>query len=295
MNIDYDSLEMHILALMAHDVDMTDAFLTGKDIHKTTASLAFSVPYDEVTKEQRQHAKRVGFGLIYGSTAKGIGEQIGRSEEYAQGVIDKWLAGAPAVSQFIEDTHQFVQQHGYVATAQGFIRRLDDIWSDDQGLASRALRQSVNTRIQGTGAYLTNMSVIYINQAFLAKHMKSRIALTVHDSILIDCYLPELKLVYAIAKGVMENLPISWLKTTHKGKPIRFPITAEAEIGVTYNDMVDYDAEEIAKFKTARGFAKYWVAYNSIKDYLESGVITEEQYKEACAITESKKSKFIQI
>ena len=64
MNIDYDSLEMHILALMAHDENMTEAFLTGKDIHKTTASLAFGVPYDDVTKEQRQHAKRTGFGQL---------------------------------------------------------------------------------------------------------------------------------------------------------------------------------------------------------------------------------------
>lgn len=152
-----------------------------------------------------------------------------------------------------------------------------DAFSKDRNTFNGALRKSVNTIIQGTGAYLTNMSLVYIDDYLRTKGMKSRIAITVHDSIVIDCPREEVDEVAKVACFIMENLPIDFLTINWKGEQMRFPIVADVEIGENYNDMVDYDADEVNKFASYKGYVKYHKDQAKFEDYKNAGMISEEQ------------------
>ena len=277
LNIDYANLEFRILGLITHEESMTEAFLTGKDIHKANASLAYDVPFDEVTKKLRQYAKKIGFGLIYGLGNAALADQLSTTEEDAESKTNAFFKSKPRVKRFIDDTHTFVEKNGYVTTLNGFRRNLSGAFSRDYGIRASADRQSVNTIIQGSGAILTNTSLIILNDALHAANLKSCIVATVHDSIVIDCPLDEVDKVANLALYIMKNLNYPWLFTEYKGKRIRYPIDAEVEIGNTYNDMVDYD-EDIHKFKTLDDYIDYMGKLSRISDAKESGDITEEQY-----------------
>lgn len=209
--------------------------------------------------------------------------------EQAEQIFDAYFRTKPRVKQYIDDTHKFVQEYGYVETLHGFRRNLRDVFSQDKSKRNEALRQSVNTRIQGSGAFLTNSSVIHI-QNFLEKHnLRSKIILTVHDSIVLDCPPEELHIVARAVKYIMENLPIDWLFIDWKGKKLRYPIATDLEVGINYNDMVEYDMEEINSFKTIKNYCKYHLDLKNIKNYKNSGLITEEKAEELTEAIKSKK------
>lgn len=187
---------------------------------------------------------------------------------------------------FIEETHKAIEENGYVETLQGHRRILRDVWGDQQTKAG-ALRQSVNTIIQGTGAYLTNLAVIMINDYLLSKNKKSKLVATVHDSIVIDMPHEEVAEVVSVSKFIMENLPIDFLMVPWEGETIRFPVTADAEIGTSYKDVVDFDAELFAQFNSVEGYTTYHKDIGKFKDYEATGLITKEQRDEGIAMVES--------
>lgn len=212
--------------------------------------------------------------------------------EAAEEVFEKYFRNKPKVKQFIDETHEFVKKYGYVDCLQGFRRNLRDIYSQDSSKRNSALRQSVNTRIQGSGAFLTNSSVIYINKFIEDRNMRSKVILTVHDSIVIDCPAEEVHIMARAAKYIMENLPIDWLFIDWKGEKLRYPIAADIEIGVTYNDMVDYDMEELNSFKTIKNYCQFKLDLKKVKNYKESKVITEEKHDEMKAMILASKEKY---
>ena len=274
------------------DEEMTAAFLSGADIHKETASLVYRVPIDKVTDDMRSMAKAVTFGLAYGEQPISFAPKHNLTVREAEEIFEKYFANKPKVKKFIDETHEFVKQHGYVECLHGFRRNLRDIYSQDKSKRNEALRQSVNTRIQGSGAFLTNSSVIHIDE-FLYKHnLRSKLILTVHDSIVLDCPPEEIHIVARAAKYIMENLPIDWLFIDWEGERIRYPIAADVEIGVNYNDMVGYDMEELNTFNTVANYCKYHLDLKKVKDYKNSGIITEEKAEEMKAMIESNKSRY---
>ncbi|QIW88731.1 DNA polymerase I [Bacillus phage P59] len=284
LQLDYSSLESRILGLAAMDEDMTQAFLDGKDLHKETATFVYGVPIEEVTDDMRTMAKAVTFGLAYGETPFSFAPKHDMTVDEAEEVFNKYFRNKPKVKQFIDETHAFVKKHGFVECLQGFRRSLRDIYSQDNSKKNSALRQSVNTRIQGSGAFLTNSSVIHILDFIKKRNLRSKVILTVHDSIVLDCPPEEIHIMARAARYIMENLPIDWLFIDWKGERIRYPIAADIEIGVTYNDMVDYDMEEINSFNSISGYCKYNLDLKKVKNYRESKVIDEEkeaQLKEA--------------
>lgn len=278
VNIDYANLEFRALGLIANEPSMTEAFLEGKDIHKANAALMYGVPYDEVTKAQRQSSKALGFGIVYGKGVPALAEDIGVSEDEAQEKLDMFFASKPNVKKFIDDTHTFVEQNGYVNTMNGFRRDLAGTFSTDFGIKSKAERQSVNTIIQGSGAILTNTAVILIQDKFRELGMKTVLAATVHDSVLLDAPRDEVHEAIKIALDIMQNLPYDWLFTNYKGERIRYPIEAEAGIGHTYNDMVDYDKEQIDRlgFDT---YIEYQEKLKLLSDMNESGQLDKDVYE----------------
>lgn len=209
--------------------------------------------------------------------------------EEAEKIFDAYFRTKPRVKGFIDETHKQVQRDGYVETMQGFRRNLRDVFSQDKAKRNEALRQSVNTKIQGSGAFLTNMSLIYINKFIEQNNLRSQIILTVHDSIVIDCPLEEIHTMAKAGLYIMENLPIDWLFIDWKGEKLRYPIKADCEIGINYNDMVKYDEEDFKTFNKAENYYKYYLDLANIKNHYDSGLISEDKYKELTAILESKK------
>lgn len=284
--LDYSALEMRVLALIAKDENMTQAFLENKDTHKNTASIVFGKPEEEVTKDERQASKKVAFGISYGQGTPALAEELNISNKEAEEIYNKFLANKPKIRHFIEDTHAFVEANGYVETLQGHRRILRDVWGDQQTKAG-ALRQSVNTIIQGTGAYLTNLAVVMIGDYLEQQGKRSKLVATVHDSIVLDMPHEEIAEVASVAKFIMENLPIDFLMIPWEGKTIRFPVTADAEIGTSYKDVVDFDAELFKQFKSVYGYTKYHKDLGKFDDYEASKLITAEQRDEGQAMIEA--------
>ena len=199
--------------------------------------------------------------------------------EEAEDVFNKYFASKPKVKQFIEDTQNQAKIDGYVETLQGHRRLIQDIFSNDRKTFNGALRKAVNTKIQGTGAYLTNLSLCLIDEFLRLNNLRSEIVVTVHDSIVIDIPKDELDMVIPAVKQIMENLPIDFLTIEWEGKQIRFPIKVDLEIGLNYNDMVDYDPEELKEFHSIQGYTDYHLALKKLKDYKNCNKLTEEQYE----------------
>jgi DNA polymerase I-like protein with 3'-5' exonuclease and polymerase domains len=291
-NIDYSNLEFRILGLKTKEDSMTEAFITGHDIHKANASLAFNVPYEKVTKSQRQAAKSIGFGIVYGRGAQSVADDTGESLEQAKQMIDKFYASKPNVKRFIENTHKQVREQGYVNTIIGFRRDLQDIWSTDKARQSSAERDSVNTIIQGSGASLTNYAVYLITKLIHDKNLKSRVFVTVHDSIGLDCPPEEIPVVPELCLYIMTHLPFKWLYADYKGKHIRYPIDADMDIGNNYNDMVSYDREEFKTFKSADNYIKYHRILDYLSDLKESNKLDNDKYEKLVNYYEKNKFKY---
>lgn len=291
-NIDYSNLEFRVLGLVTNENSMTEAFLTGHDIHKANASLAFNVPYEKVTNAQRQAAKSIGFGIVYGRGANSVAEATGETLDQANKMIEKFYASKPKVKKFIEDTHQQVREQGYVNTIIGFRRDLQDIWSTDKAKQSSAERESVNTIIQGSGASLTNYAVYLITKLIHDKNLRSRVFVTVHDSIGIDCPPEEIPVVPEACLYIMTHLPFKWLFTTYKGKLIRYPIDADMDIGNNYNDMVSFDREDYSTFKDGNKYIKYYRILGYLSDLRDSGKLTDQEYETTVSYYKSKKSQY---
>src|SRR5690606_36018527 len=192
-----------------------------------------------ITKDERQSAKAIAFGLVYGKGVNSQAEELGLSVDETQKIIDGFFASKPAVKQFIDATHAFLEQYGYVETMQGHRRILNGVWGDKTA-KSDAFRQSVNTVIQGTGAYLTNLALVLIDDYLMQYNKRSRLVATVHDSIVLDMPPEEVLEVTTVSKFIMENLPIDFLFIDWEGQKLRYPIKADAEIGTTYKDVVGF-------------------------------------------------------
>lgn len=274
LNADYSALEIRILGLAARDDVMTDSFFKGEDAHKNTASIVFEKPISEVTADERQASKAISFGLIYGKENYTMAQDLGISNEEADEMVNRYFSNKPAVRDFIDNTKKGLEKNGYVETLQGHRRLLNEVFGDKISY-NDAMRQSVNTVIQGTGAFLTNTSIVYINE--MLKNMKSKLIATVHDSVLLDVHSDEIHEVAPKVKYIMENLPIPFLQIEWEGKIVQYPITSDIEIGESYEDVFEYNKEEFSKFKTVHGFTEYKKAEKYIIDSFECGYITEEE------------------
>ena len=185
-----------------------------------------------------------------------------------------------------------VHKQGYVNTIIGFRRDLGNIYSTSRSKVSTAERESVNTIIQGTGASLTNMAVYLMNKMFYEKGYKSRMFVTVHDSVGIDCPPEEIPEVPNKCLEIMTHLPFKWLFIDYKGKRIRYPIDADMDIGLNYNDMVSFDWDDYKTFKNGDNYIKYNLELGKISDLKECKKITEEQADSMTKELEAKKPEY---
>lgn len=286
---DYSGLESRLLALAAKDEEMTKTFLEDGDIHSETASLVFNRPVDSITNELREAAKATTFGISYGETPYSYYGKHDMSLKEAETLFDNFFRNKPKIKQFIDETHEKVKKDGYIETLHGFRRNLRDVYSQDRSKQNEALRQAVNTRIQGTGAFLTNTSVIFIQKWLEKNNMKSVMVLTVHDSVVVDAHPEEITVVAKAVKYIMENLPIKWLNIEWEGKQMRYPLEADIDIGVTYNDVIAYEEEDFNTFESVKGYCRYYLDIQKIRDYRDADLIDEDKYEELTSKIEKNK------
>lgn len=202
---DYSQIELRIIADMSKDQAMLDAFLAGNDFHKATAAKVYSVPYEEVTAEQRRNAKTVNFSIIYGAGATNLSRQLGITRVEANELIKNYFKGFEGLKKYMDDTVQFAREHGYVKTLLGRRRYLRDINSRNSLTSSNAERMAINTPIQGTAADMIKIAMIDIHKSFETENLKSKMILQVHDELVFDVYKPELDKVKEIIIDKMQN------------------------------------------------------------------------------------------
>lgn len=198
---DYSQIELRIIAALSKDESMISAFKNGEDIHAATAAKVFDVPLEEVTREQRSHAKTVNFGIIYGVSAFGLSQQTNLSRTEAKEVIEAYFRTYPGIRDYIDSQVELAQKQGFVETMLGRRRYLKDINSRNAVVRGHAERNAVNAPIQGSAADVIKLAMIKIHKRMEEEGFESKMVLQVHDELVFDVKKSELdKLVELVVK-----------------------------------------------------------------------------------------------
>ena len=205
MSCDYSQVELRILAAVAQDEVMLDAFANGEDIHACTAAEVFGVAQEQVTKEMRSRAKAVNFGIVYGISDFGLAAQIKVSRKEAAGFIESYLTRYIGVNRYMKEIVTKAREQGYVETLLGRRRYLPDINAKNFTLRSFAERTAINTPIQGTAADIMKLAMLKVVEGLQQAGLKSRILLQVHDELLLEVTEAEKEQVAALVQQSMEN------------------------------------------------------------------------------------------
>ncbi|MEJ2084786.1 MAG: DNA polymerase, partial [Acidobacteriota bacterium] len=203
---DYNQIELRVLAHIAGDDVLIEAFEAGEDVHRTTAAAVFGVDPDLVTAEQRRAAKTINFGIIYGISAFGLANNLGIRTEEAGQFIDKYLQRYQGVRAYFDRTLEEVEKTAKVTTLFGRIRPIPEIQSRNRNLRENAKRIAINARIQGTAADLLKMAMINLDRRLLQDHPESRLLLTVHDELVLEVPEGEVEAVSETVRGEMEGV-----------------------------------------------------------------------------------------
>ena len=206
LSADYSQIELRILAHISKSQGLITAFKNGLDIHTKVASDIYGVPTEAVTKTMRRTAKAVIFGIVYGISGFGLGENLHISKTDADNFIAKYFTLYPEVKKYTEDIVKFAHENGYVKTLFGRKRVIDEIKNPNYIIRSTGERMAMNTPIQGTSADIMKMAMINVYNRFNKENIKSKILLQVHDEIIVDVKNSELEEVKKIIKEEMENV-----------------------------------------------------------------------------------------
>ena len=205
LSADYSQIELRIMADLSEDPTMLDAFNSGADIHTSTASKVYKVAPEDVSREMRDKAKTVNFGIIYGISAFGLQQRLNIPRKEANELIENYFEKHPGVQQYIDQTIEFGKEHGYVATRTGRRRYLRDINSRNKTLQRAAERLAMNSPIQGTAADMLKLAMIRVYEALESGNFQTKMLLTVHDEIVFDMHKEETETVIPVIVEAMKN------------------------------------------------------------------------------------------
>lgn len=220
MSADYSQIELRIAAAFAKDKTMMEAFKTGRDIHTTTAARVFNVPVDEVDPNMRRKAKEVNFGILYGSTAFGLAQNLGISRSEAAEIINSYFNEFPSIKRYMDESINKAREFQYVETILGRRRYLRDINSRNITTRGFAERNAINAPIQGSAADIIKIAMVNIQRWISKEKLRSRMIMQVHDELIFDVHKNE-------ADVVKENV-ISLMKNAVE---LEVPMEVEAGIG----------------------------------------------------------------
>ena len=205
VDADYSQIELRVLAHLSGDKHMIEAFKNGEDIHRQAASKVFGIPQEEVTKEQRSSAKAVNFGIVYGISDFGLGQQLGIGRKKAKEYIEQYLTEYSGVRDFMNSAVEVAKEKGYSETMFGRRREIKELSSNNYMVRQFGERAAMNTPVQGTAADIMKIAMIKVYNELKSRNMKSKIVLQVHDEMMIEATIEEKEEVKKILKTCMES------------------------------------------------------------------------------------------
>jgi DNA polymerase-1 len=224
LSADYSQIELRILAALTQDKGLLEGLTGGEDIHRATAAKVFQIPVAEVTKEQRNQAKMVNYGISYGISAFGLAQRLGIPRGDAKLLIDGYFAQYPGIRRYMTETVERARELGYVETITGRRRYLPDLRSANATVRASAERNAINMPIQGSSADLIKLAMVQIAKVAREENWRSKLLLQVHDELVFDLYLPEKTRVLEVVQDRMKNaLP-----------ELKVPIVVETGLGANW-------------------------------------------------------------
>lgn len=205
VDADYSQIELRVLSHVSKDNNLITAFKNGEDIHRQVASQVFNTPLEEVSKEQRSHAKAVNFGIVYGISDYGLSEQIGVPVKVAKQYIQSYFEKYPQIKEFEDEVIEKAKKDGYVETLYGRRRYIPEINSSSYMVRQFGIRVATNTPIQGTAADIMKIAMINVYNRIKEEKLKTKIVLQIHDELLLETPIGEKEKVKELLKTEMEN------------------------------------------------------------------------------------------
>ena len=202
---DYSQIELRLLAHISGDEGLIEAFRENQDIHRSTASKVFGVPFDEVTDLQRRNAKAVNFGIVYGISAFGLSQDLNIPQKEAQGFIDSYFQTYPKIKEFLDQTVAQAKKCGFTRTLFGRIRPIPELSSSNFMQRQFGERVAMNAPIQGTAADIIKIAMIRVHDRLIREGYKSRLILQVHDELLIETAEEEKEAVIVLLEEEMRG------------------------------------------------------------------------------------------
>ena len=203
VDADYSQIELRILAHMSGDESLIQAYKEEQDIHRMTASKVFHIPFDEVTPAQRSNAKAVNFGIVYGISSFGLGQDLNITRKEAESYINQYFATYPGIKNYLDGLVTEAKETGSVSTLYGRKRPVPEISSSNFMQRSFGERIAMNSPIQGTAADIMKIAMLRVDRALKEKQLKSRILLQIHDELLIEAPEEEASLVAELLQNEM--------------------------------------------------------------------------------------------
>ena len=206
VSADYSQIELRLMAHLSGDPHLVEGFAHGADVHRATAARIFHVAPEDVTAEQRRHAKVANFGIIYGISAFGLSQRMGISRTEARNFIEEYFRSYPGVKEYMDRVIAQAREKGYVETLFGRKRFLPDIGSKNAVARGLAERNAINAPIQGSAADIIKLAMIAVERRLDAEGMRSKMVLQVHDELVFDVVAAERDRIVEIVKQEMEGV-----------------------------------------------------------------------------------------
>ena len=229
LSVDYSQIELRVLAHMAGDETMLEAFRKGQDIHAASVAAIFNTPIDKVSKDMRRLGKSINFGLVYGMSAFGLARYAGVTLAEAENFVKAYFQQFPAIKYFMDNLRRQAAQVGYVETLLGrrrYFPNLRNPSNSNINVRNREEREAINAPIQGTAADIMKLAMIHLPQALLRENCPARLLLQVHDELVLEVPRDDLKATTRLVREVMEG-----------ALELSVPLSTEARCGINWGSM----------------------------------------------------------
>ena len=225
VDADYSQIELRVLAHMSGDAALIAAYQADEDIHAITASQVFDVPLDQVDSTLRRKAKAVNFGIVYGISSFGLGQDLDISRKEAEGYIEKYFATYGKVKEFLDRTVEDAKKNGYTVTMFGRRRPIPELASSNFMTRSFGERAAMNAPVQGTAADIIKIAMVRVNRRLKEEHLQSKLVLQIHDELIIETKKEELEIVQKILVQEMMH-----------AADLAVPLLVDANVGDSWFD-----------------------------------------------------------
>lgn len=225
VDADYSQIELRVLAHMSGDAALIAAYQADEDIHAITASQVFDVPLDQVDSTLRRKAKAVNFGIVYGISSFGLGQDLDISRKEAEGYIEKYFATYGKVKKFLDRTVEDAKKNGYTVTMFGRRRPIPELASSNFMTRSFGERAAMNAPVQGTAADIIKIAMVRVNRRLKKEHLQSKLVLQIHDELIIETKKEEVEIVQKILVQEMMH-----------AADLAVPLLVDANVGDSWYD-----------------------------------------------------------